>query len=587
MKKPIIWTIFVQLRESVKLISFGNASNNEELGNKMQTKLSFADDFALLDSAEWSQSESDKGQIYTRPEVVEFMITAIGLNSVEDFEKARILEPSCGEGEFVVALVRRLLSSFKRRPSIKKLKGKLLAVDFVSSSIEIARTKVNALLIDRGYKEEEIEVLLDGWFQCCDFLLTDIQGKFTHVIGNPPYVRVESVPKPLLFEYRQRFSTMTDRADLYVAFYEKALSHLEENGKLSFICTDRWTKNTYGRSLRKLISDRYGLELFIDLYGIDAFEKDVMTYPAITQISKRGCEETILKHQTTFSLDEANEICQALNGQKTSLQKRKGIVEAGKPWLLGSADELALIHKIEAKYPLLENAGCKVFIGAATGANKIYIIDEKQKQDFEPCRTLPTVTAYELKKGKIDWQGKYLINTYDKNGVIQLEEFPKLKSYLFKHKEALQTRHVAKNDNNRWFKTIDRVYEERAKSEKLLIPDISSDPVVIYDKGDFHPNNSIYYVCSTEWNLHALRVILLSNITKLFITTYSTKIAKGYLRFQSQHLRKICLPLWDDLSSSLKTELINAGKNDQFDIFTKLSAEAYKLTKKDKNIIGI
>ena len=553
----------------------------------MQTKLSFAEDFALLDSAEWSQSESDKGQIYTRPEVVEFMITAIGLNSNEDFENARILEPSCGEGEFVVALVHRLLRSYKRRPSIKKLKGKLLAVDFVSSSIEITKTKVEAVLNDRGYKEEDIKILLDDWFQCCDFLLTDIKGKFTHVIGNPPYVRVENVPKSLLFEYRQRFSTMTDRADLYVAFYEKALNLLEDKGKLSFICTDRWIKNTYGRSLRKLISDDYGLELFIDLYGVDAFEQDVMTYPAITQISKRDCEETILKHQTDFSSDEAIEVLDALNGKKTSLQKRKGIVRDAKPWLLGSADEIAFIHKLEAKYPLLENAGCKVFIGAATGANKVYIVDESQKKSFEQCRAIPTVTAYELKKGKIDWQGKYIINTYDDNGVIRLDDFPKLKSYLDKHKEDLQKRHVAKNDNDRWFKTIDRVYEERAKAEKLLIPDISSDPVVIYDKGDFHPNNSIYYVCSTEWNLHALRVILLSNITKLFITTYSTKIAKGYLRFQAQHLRKICLPLWDDLSSSLKNDLIEAGKNDQFEAFTKLTAEAYKLTKKEKNIIGL
>ncbi len=553
----------------------------------MQTKLSCAGDIALLDSTAWSQSESDKGQIYTKPEVVEFMITSIGLNSSEDFNNARILEPSCGEGEFVVALVRRMLSSFVKKPNINKLKGMILAIDFVSSSMEITRSKVKAVLIGHGYKEDDVVILLDDWLKCGDFLLADIKGKFTHVIGNPPYIRVENVPRSLLFEYRKRFSTMTDRADIYVAFYEKALNLLEKNGKLSFICTDRWTKNTYGKSLRKLISDKYGLELFIDLYGIDAFEKHVMTYPAITQISKRYCEETIIKRQTSFSPDEANEILEDFKGQKTSLQKRKGIVKEDKPWLLGSADEIALIRKLEAKYPSLENAGCKVYIGAATGANNIYIVDHDQKQYFESCRAIPTITAFELRKGKIDWQGKYIINTYDENGVIQLEEFPKLKSYLVKHKEILQKRHVAKNDHNRWFKTIDRVYEERAQSEKLLIPDISNDPVVIYDKGDYHPNNSIYYVCSTDWNLHALRVILLSNITKLFITTYSTKIAKGYLRFQSQHLRKICLPLWDDISSILKKELIDAGKNNQSDVFTKLAAKAYKLTKKDKNIVGI
>ena len=554
----------------------------------MQKAIECEKEILSSEIADWEQSDSDKGQVYTRTEVVEFMLTAMGLNTCDDLKNVRFLEPSCGEGEFVVAIVDRLINIPKKRPAVRELATKLLAVDLVKNSLEITKKKVVILLKKRGYENIEIKSLLNQWFLSADFLLANITPDFTHVIGNPPYIRVENIPKSLLREYRSQFSTMTDRADLYIPFFEKSLSLLKDSGRLSFICTDRWTKNTYGKSLRRMISDNYGLELFVDLYGVEPFEKDVMTYPAITQIKRGKCEQTVLKHKTTFSNEEANEVVSAIKGEKTTLQVRKAIVKDDKPWLIGSSDQIALIHKLEKRFPLLEDAGCNVFIGAATGSNKVYIVDsDKVGFEIEEERLLPVVTANELKGGSIAWREKYLINTYDENGVINLDDYPKLSGYLHSHQEELCKRYVAKKDTVKWFKTIDRVYESRAKMRKLLIPDISSEPIVLYDNGKYHPNNSIYYICSEKWNLHALRVVLLSSVTKLFISTYSTKIAKGYLRFQAQHLRKLRLPNWDSVNPSLQLRLEYAGKSNDIDSFTELTCEMYQLSKVEKSIVGI
>jgi predicted RNase H-like nuclease len=378
---------------------------------------------------------------------------------------------------------------------------------------------------------------------------------------------------------------MTDRADLYIPFFEKSLSLLNDGGKLSFICTDRWIKNIYGTSLRKLISEKYSLELFLDIYGANAFDSDVMTYPAITQISKTESDRTVLITESSFTHREALEALEAINGKSSKIQARKGIVDGGRPWLIIAIEQKTLIRKLEHKYPALEEAGCKVYIGAATGANKVYVVDVKNV-DIEKSRLLPVITANELKSGTIQWSGKYIINTYDKSGIINLEKYPRLAKYLNQHKELLCSRHVAKLDAAKWFKTIDRVYEERARLEKLLIPDISSDPVVIYDKGQFHPNNSIYYISSDNWNLHALRVVLLSGVTKLFISSYSTKIANGYLRFQAQHLRKLRLPLWSCVEDKLKEKMIEAGMSNNIASFTELACEMYGLNKKEIKIVG-
>lgn len=531
----------------------------------------------------WERSDSEKGQIYTRPEVVNFMLTAIGLNKNSHLDEVKILEPSCGEGEFAIEIIRRLIS---RKPSIEELQGKLLAIDLVEKSIDIAKAKTRTLLEKHEYSDSEINKLLNAWFKAGDFLLIDINAEFTHIVGNPPYVRVENIPKRLLAEYRKRYTTMSDRADLYIPFFERSLLLLKNKGTLSFICTDRWTKNIYGKSLRDLVSKNYSLDLYIDLYGIDAFEASVMTYPAITQISNQKADHTILLHDTSFCEIEAQNISKAILGEKTSLPIRKGIVNGTKPWLLGAADQISLIRMLEERFCTIEDAGCKVFIGAATGANKIYIVDKESVQ-VEPSRLLPVITASEIKSGKIKWKGKFIINTYDKKGAISLEHYPLLARYLTSHKHVLAARHIAINDKNRWYKTIDRVYEERCRQEKLLIPDISSEPVVVYDRGDFHPNNSIYYICSNSWNLQALKVILLSSITRLFISTYSTKVANGYLRFQAQHLRRIRLPKWEHLNEELKSAMIEAGTLNNTEQYDTLAGRAYELNEEEKAILGV
>jgi hypothetical protein len=117
-----------------------------------QGAFEFEEQLLASEITAWGTSESDKGQIYTRPEVVEFMLTLLGLNTTHDFDSVRILEPSCGEGEFVVAIVDRLLTLPRIRPTVKQLINKLLAIDLVAGSLDIAKKKVAGLLESRGYR---------------------------------------------------------------------------------------------------------------------------------------------------------------------------------------------------------------------------------------------------------------------------------------------------------------------------------------------------------------------------------------------------------------------------------------------------
>lgn len=81
------------------------------------------------------------------------------------------------------------------------------------------------------------------------------------------------------------------------------------------------------------------------------------------------------------------------------------VTNGAEPWLLESSDQMALIRRLEGAFPLLEEAGCKVGIGVATGADKAFIGDF-ESLDVEPDRKLPLVTTKDIMTGEVQWRGQ-------------------------------------------------------------------------------------------------------------------------------------------------------------------------------------
>ncbi|MGR6504340.1 Eco57I restriction-modification methylase domain-containing protein [Shewanella sp. Koi 1] len=539
----------------------------------------------------WGESSSEKGEVFTKPEIVKFMICTSGVSRALLNSDTRILEPSCGQGAFVHAIAEELCLEIKASNKSELLSaGRFLklitAYDISNDNIAIAKRKTYQVL-RTIFDDDNAQMLVNGWFKNDDFLLSDSSSFYTHIIGNPPYVRIEHIPYKLLDAYRNKFVTMKERADIYIAFYEKSLSLLKENGVLSFICTDRWTKNSYGSSLREYIDSRYQLDLYVDMYGQDAFQSEVLTYPAITQISRREKSQAIIIHNPKIDDDFSKIVAQSLLDDTIEFSGknvRKDVVNGSKPWMFGSSDELELIKRLERDFPLIEDADCQIFIGAATGNNKVYVVDENV--DIESSRKIPMVKAVDIKNGYLKNHNQFIINTYDNDGVINLDCFPKLKKYLETYADILKSRYISKKSPSAWFKTIDRVYPERAKAEKLLIPDIKSKLTVVYDEGVYHPNNSIYYICSKSWNLKALQAVLISGIGQIFVEGYSTKVSGGNLRFQAQHLRRIRLPLWEAVSEDLRLGLEQAAIKGDISLAKELVCSLYGLSDREKQVLG-
>lgn len=535
-----------------------------------------------------------RGETFTRREVVDFILDLAGYSPKKPIYKYRLLEPSFGRGDFLIPAIRRLIKAWrgaKGAHALEDLQGALRAVELHPDTFDATRQMVIDYLRKQDLSSRVSVGLADHWLRQDDFLLTPLDGIFDYVVGNPPYVRQERIPDALLKEYRRRYQTMYDRADLYIPFIERSLSVLRDGGCLGFICADRWMKNRYGGPLRRLIADDYRLKIYVDMVGTDAFHSDVIAYPAITVISKEKAGPTRIAHRPDIDGPTLTRLSQAL--RSASLRKEVKVVRevacvtnGSEPWLLDSPDQMAIIRRIEEHFPTLENAGCKVGIGVATGADKAFI-GNFDSLDVEPDRKLPLVMTRDILSGEVIWRGRGVINPFDeKGGLVDLRRYPRLRRYLNARYKVIAGRHCARKAPPNWYRTIDRINPALTKKPKLLIPDIKGQAHIVFEEGRLYPHHNLYYITSDTWDLRALQAIMLSAVTLLFIATYSTAMHGGFLRFQAQYLRRIRIPHWSDVPEGMRVALIDASTRQDLSACNGLAFKVYGLTSQERSALG-
>jgi hypothetical protein len=538
----------------------------------------------------------ERGMVFTRREVVEFILDLAGYTVNQPLHQFRLLEPSFGNGDFLLPIVERLLRTYQAHVSdlsriSEDLAPAIRAVEVHHESIKSTQLKLLALLGEYAVSEADAHRLLEAWIIEGDFLLVELPWAFTHAVGNPPYVRQELVPDALMAEYRARYTTIYDRADLYIPFIEKCLTSLALGGTLGFICADRWMKNKYGGPLRAMIAEHFHLTCYVDMVDTLAFHSEVTAYPAITIIKRERPGLTRIAHRPPIDRDALMKLAQALQAdtiteKESGVTEMAGVAKSREPWILQSLDQLAVVRRLEAEFPVLEDAGCKVGIGVATGADKVFI-GQFKNLDIEPDRILPLVMTKDIESGTVVWQGLGVINPFHADGsLVDLNDYPRLARYFEQHADVIRKRNCAKRNPMDWYRTIDRIYPDLTHRPKLLIPDIKGEAHIVYEGGCLYPHHNLYFITSEEWNLRALQAVLRSGIAKLFVSLYSTQMRGGYFRFQAQYLRRIRLPRWRDVPEAVRIALMDAANAGHIEACNRAAFDLYRLTSAERAAIG-
>jgi hypothetical protein len=342
--------------------------------------------------------------------------------------------------------------------------------------------------------------------------------------------------------------------------------------------------NEYGAGLRDLIAREFSVETVIEMHDVDAFEDAVSAYPASVVIRNAAqAKSVVAQADAEFDANAATAFERWTRRGRSASFRRTGCVATRLPewfdgdslWPAGNPDALALIAELERRFAPLEDpsTGTRVGIGVATGADSVFITRDAGLVESE--RLLPLVSTGDVASGTVEWSGRYLVNPWNSDGLVNLDAFPRLRAYYEANGARLRSRHVAVKRPDNWFRTIDRVDPNLLSRPKLLLPDIKAASHPVLDSGSLYPHHNLYFVVSDVWDLEVLGGLLLSDVANLFVGAYCVKMRGGCFRFQAQYIRRIRLPRPTDLSKKQAHALRAAFRTRDVAAATAAAVEVY------------
>lgn len=87
-----------------------------------------------------------RDNVFTSPDVVKYMLDLSGYTPDRDLSSVNVIEPSCGEGEFVIEIIARLIRSahvFGFNPS-EAINRCLICYDIDQKNIDISINRIHS-----------------------------------------------------------------------------------------------------------------------------------------------------------------------------------------------------------------------------------------------------------------------------------------------------------------------------------------------------------------------------------------------------------------------------------------------------------
>ena len=231
-----------------------------------------------------------QGVVYTPPSVVALILDNALPAGADGLGAASVCDPACGEGAFLVAVARRLLTRLGRADALAAL-GRMAGYDIDAAAIARCRSRLDDTLAQwhpgaRVQWNLQVRNAFDRDAFAADW------GRFTHIVGNPPYVRVQHLEQTGRRRIAGRWRVTRGATDLFLVFYELGLALLGSGGLLGYIAPSSWLRSASGAALRQLLAQSHRVERIIDFGEHQVFD-DVTTYTAVTIIRKDGAPADI------------------------------------------------------------------------------------------------------------------------------------------------------------------------------------------------------------------------------------------------------------------------------------------------------
>jgi len=564
----------------------------------------------------FSQAEKKAGGIhYTPPLLAAYLAreTVAGLGSgVAGRGTIRVLDPACGEGELLKAIVDAVPMALRRKLVLTGFDTDLAAVE--RARIMLAECGVGVVEIHcadflSAIAENGIDQQMDLSFGGGTSGNEEWQEQFDLVISNPPYVRTQVLGAAVAQKLAARFG-LSGRVDLYHAFVRGMTLALRKSGVLGLLTSNRFLSVQSGASVRSWLAQHFQLLRLVDLGDTKLFAAAVL--PAIVVgLRKAGLKEQdcefIRVYEARANGDEATKdvgsVLEVLDGSfsgvaragevcfKVQIGRLHAVAGGETPWSMsnkGIDSWLATVNR--NSQGVFSDVG-KVCVGIKSTADAVFVRDDwdclpaNERPEEELLH--PLVTHHLAKRWHLPpaaGKGKRVLYPYklesQSREPVELPNYPRAEAYLMKHAERLKGRNYVIEAGRKWYEIWVPQRPSDWTCQKVAFPDISESNKFFLVEEGWIVNGDCYWIRpfpgkEESWLRLMLAVANSSFILKFYDVVFHNKLYAGRRRFMSQYVSRFPLPRLDRAAEilGLMPGLLRASAEQNGDEVSRLELE--------------
>ena len=496
-----------------------------------------------------TSEKKQHGVVYT-PEPIVGLILDNVLPSLEgELSDAAVCDPACGDGAFLASVAQRILTRLQRDDALTVLR-RMTGYDIDHEAIAVCRQRLDVVLAG-WYPEERVEWRLYQRNALDKRAFREDFGRFTHVVGNPPYVRVQHLEQSGRSRIAGQWNVIRGATDLYLVFYELGLDLLREGGILGYITPSSWLRSDSGSALRRMLVTRHTVKKIIDFAEHQVFD-DATTYTVIAIIEKGGmCAAIPAEKFNGSAFEDAGAISVDYANPSES-------------WVASTGVERERMNELVMRGPVLSDIA-DIHVGLQTLADDVFILPlARQSQvnrryaDCLPCNIggetvsleswiLRDVVKASVMKGGEDPVNRAVIFPYADDGKLLPEEYiaarPRQLTNGCRSKERLLNRDKGKFDPAKWYGFGRHVSIISGFGDKILTSGMNRHPnfqlcpnpeATFYSGYCIKPKQTV--------DMTALRDVLNSDDMDFFIRQTSRPYQGGWMSYAKSFIKDFPVP---------------------------------------------
>ncbi len=544
---------------------------------------------------------------------------------MDEILKIKIVDPACGSGSFLIKAFSKMceiveerlkkgekskewkstFQEWKEKLSLGEkttiLKNCIYGVDLDEKAVELAQLNLLLKLLEEETRDTKKKILptMKDNIKNGNSLISDSRfdkafnwnaqfpdvfraGGFDVVVGNPPYVRIQTLNKKEVNYFNQNYKTPEKNYDIYILFVEKGYNLLREKGLLGYILPNKFFSADYGKGLRNFLTENKAIKKILDFRDYQVFE-NATTYTCLLFLSKIENKEII--YCMPKDVHKLNAGILAGDGLSCSLQEQP---KQDLTWSFSDKATSEIFNKLDKIKIRLGDVASSIFQGMVTGADRFYfvkVIDEKgdrlivknnlkdKKYEIEKEIVKKLLKGKEIRKWHVLWEGYSVLYPYDlkqeKAKLIELldlkQKYPLFYSYLRDYEKELKSREKNKfKDDKNWHKFGRTQNVDKFKHKKIMTQVLSNSNKFTLDAdGEYYfvgGGNAGGYgiILNDEYNnnYEIILGLLNSKVLEFYLKNISTQFRGGYYSYAKRFIERLPIKLPSEPQAQKIKELV-------------------------------